>query len=195
MKIWKSLLILLLLALVAWGTYEAYQKYANTRSINSLELISSDAIFVFETKQADQTWQEVLKQPLWLSLSQFPAFQTLQQQWIAMDSLSGEEDFVTKTLRNKQVTISYHAEGKDDFSLLYTINFGSESPLEFLESLKPKVPKTSRLQSRTYSEQEIIDVIGPSNTIQWSITTLNNVLLISSSSFAIEEAIRFLPER
>jgi hypothetical protein len=190
-KIWKSLLILLLLALVAWGTYEAYQKYANTRSINSLELISSDAIFVFETKQADQTWQEVLKQPLWLSLSQFPAFQTLQQQWIAMDSLSGEEDFVTKTLRNKQVTISYHAEGKDDFSLLYTINFGSESPLEFLESLKPKVPKTSRLQSRTYSEQEIIDVIGPSNTIQWSITTLNNVLLISSSSFAIEEAIRF----
>ncbi|MFM7629580.1 MAG: hypothetical protein ACKO44_08685 [Algoriphagus sp.] len=191
MKIWKSLLVLLFLALVAWGTYEAYQKYAYNRSINSLELISSDAIFVFETKQADQTWKEVLSHPLWLSLSQFPAFQTFQQHWIALDSLSGEEDFVSKTLRNKQVTISYQAEGKDDFSLLYTINFGSESPLEFLESLKPKVPKTSRLQSRTYSEQEIIDVIGPNNSIQWSITSLNNVLLISSSSFAIEEAIRF----
>jgi len=190
-KIWKSLLVLLFLALVAWGTYEAYQKYAYNRSINSLELISSDAIFVFETKQADQTWKEVLSHPLWLSLSQFPAFQTFQQHWIALDSLSGEEDFVSKTLRNKQVTISYQAEGKDDFSLLYTINFGSESPLEFLESLKPKVPKTSRLQSRTYSEQEIIDVIGPNNSIQWSITSLNNVLLISSSSFAIEEAIRF----
>jgi len=190
-KIWKSLLVLLFLALVAWGTYEAYQKYAYNRSINSLELISSDAIFVFETKQADQTWKEVLSHPLWLSLSQFPAFQTFQQHWIALDSLSGEEDFVSKTLRNKHVTISYHAEGTDDFSLLYTINFGSASPLEFLESLKPKVPKTSRLQSRTYSEQEIIDVIGPSNSIQWSITSLNNVLLISSSSFAIEEAIRF----
>ncbi|NDE61729.1 MAG: hypothetical protein EB038_05915, partial [Cyclobacteriaceae bacterium] len=149
MKIWKSLLILLLLALVAWGAYEVYQRYAHSRSINSLELISSEAIFVFETNQADQTWQEVLQQPLWLNLSQFPAFHALQQQWTALDSLAGETGFVTKNLRNKHVTISYHAEGTDDFSLLYTINFGSASPLEFLESLKPKVPKTSRLQSRT----------------------------------------------
>ena len=195
MKIWKSLLVILFISLGSWGAYEGYQRFILSREINSLELISSDAVFIFETKQADQAWQELLRQPLWTALARFPAFRSLENQLTTLDSLSGEEGFITKTLRNKQVTVSYHAVGTDNFSLLYTLNFGSNSPQELLDKLKTKAPANTRFQTRKYSDQDVYDVFGPNNTVQWSITTLNNVLLISSSSFVIEEAIRlFLSE-
>jgi len=185
------LLVILLLSLLGWGGYEVYQRFIKSRTINSLELISDDAVFLFETQQADYSWQELQKQAVWAPLSQFPAFQSLGNQLSALDSLVGETGFVTKTLRNKQVTVSYHAVGTDKFSLLFTLNFGSSSPAELLDKLKSKAPKTTRFQTRKYSEQEIYDVLDGNNSIQWSITVLNNVLLISSSSFVIEEAIRF----
>ena len=191
MKIWKSLLIILALSLLGWGGYEVYQRFILSRTINSLELISSDAIFIFETQQADYTLQELRKQPVWTALSRFPAIQSLDSQLNSLDGLVGEQGFVTKTLRNKQVTVSYHAVGTDKFSLLYTLNFGSSSPQELLDKLKSKAPKNTRFQTRKYSEREIYDVLNENNSIQWSITLLNNVLLVSSSSFVIEEAIRF----
>ena len=185
------MLVILVLSLLGWGGYEVYQRFIKSRTINSLELISDDAVFLFETQQADYSWQELQNQPVWEALSQFPAFQSLGNQLSALDSLVGETGFVTKTLRNKQVTVSYHAVGTDKFSLLFTLNFGSSSPAELLDKLKSKAPKTTRFQTRKYSEQEIYDVLDGNNSIQWSITVLNNVLLISSSSFVIEEAIRF----
>jgi hypothetical protein len=191
LKIWKSLLVILVLSLLSWGGYEVYQRFIQSRTINSLDLISSDAVFLFETHQADFTWQELQRQPIWPALVRFPAFQSLSSQLTQIDSLVGETGFVTKILRNKQVTVSYHAVGTDKFSLLYTLNFGSNSPAELLDKLKSKAPKTTRFQTRKYSEQEIYDVLNGNNSIQWSITILNNVLLISSSSFVIEEAIRF----
>jgi hypothetical protein len=191
LKIWKSLLIILALSLLGWGGYEVYQRFILSRTINSLELISSDAIFIFETQQADYTLQELRKQPVWTALSRFPAIQSLDSQLNSLDGLVGEQGFVTKTLRNKQVTVSYHAVGTDKFSLLYTLNFGSSSPQELLDKLKSKAPKNTRFQTRKYSEREIYDVLNENNSIQWSITLLNNVLLVSSSSFVIEEAIRF----
>lgn len=191
LKIWKSLLVILVLSLLSWGSYEGYQRFIRSRAINSLELISSDAVFIFETKQADFTWKELQKQPIWSVIAQFPTFKSLESQLNSLDNLVGEEGFVTKTLRNKQVTVSYHAVGTDKFSLLYTLNFGSNSPQELLDKLKSKASKNIRFQLRKYSEQEIYDVLDASNSTQWSITLLNNILLVSSSSFVIEEAIRF----
>ena len=174
------MLVILVLSLLGWGGYEVYQRFIKSRTINSLELILDDAVFLFETQQADYSWQELQNQPVWEALSQFPAFQSLGNQLSALDSLVGETGFVTKTLRNKQVTVSYHAVGTDKFSLLFTLNFGSSSPAELLDKLKSKAPKTTRFQTRKYSEQEIYDVLDANNSILWCITVLNNVLLISS---------------
>ena len=195
MKIWKSLLVILLLSLGSWGSYELYHRFILSRPINSLDLISNDVIFLFETHQADFTWQTLQQQALWEELAKIPVFETLNKQLVSIDSLVGEKGFVSKTLRNKQVTLSYHAVGSDKFSLLYTVNFGVTSGNEFLKELQQLEIPTTRFQTRKYSNKEIIDIFNTSNSVQWSITLLNNVLLISSSSFVIEEAIRlFLSE-
>lgn len=190
MKIWKSLLILIGAILLGWGSFWVYQNYFSTRKINSLELIHPDAVFVFETEQADQTWNDLVNQPIWTTLSKLPAFTKLAQQLVSLDSLSGSSGEISRTLRGKQVTVSYHATGIDSFELLFSINFGANPPQEFLEKIKGRVPKDIRIQSRKYSDLDILEFFGPDNTRKWSLTILGNVLLASSSSFIVEEAIR-----
>ncbi len=191
MKIWKSLLVIFVTSLLGWGGYEFYQKFILSNEINSLELISEDAIFTFETYQADQAWNALVDQPIWKHLSQFPAFESFSSQLTSLDSLLGSNGFLSKKLRSKQVTVSYHTTGADSFSLLYTMNFGNENPAQLLQDLKSKISSSAKFQTRKYSDQEIIEYIDSSNTRKWSITILNKVLLVSSSSFVIEEAIRF----
>ncbi|MBN7810396.1 hypothetical protein J0A68_05485 [Algoriphagus sp. H41] len=190
MKIWKSLLVLVAIVLCVWGGYWVFQNFFSSKNINSLELIRTDAVFVFETEQADQTWNELVNQPVWDILSQLPAFAETAGQLVHIDSLSGGNGEISRAVRGKQVTISCHPSGADSFDLLFTVNFGANSPEAFLSGIKSRIPKTIRLQSRRYSDVEILEFLGTETSRKWSATVLGNVLLASSSSFIIEEAIR-----
>jgi hypothetical protein len=189
-KIWKSLLVLIGITLFSLGGYWLYENYFYSGKINSLELIQPDAIFVFETYQADQTWNELVNQPVWEILSQLPAFSKTAGQLVSLDSLTGANGQISKTLRGKQVTISYHSIGFDSFELLYSLNFGANSPLNFLEEIKSRLPKNIRIQNRKYSDREVFEFFGTGNSRKWSVTILGNAMLASASSFIVEEAIR-----
>lgn len=190
MKIWKSLLVLLAIILIAWAGYWVYQNFFSSKNINSLELIRTDAVFVFETAQADQTWNELVNQPVWSILSQLPAFSSTAGQLLYLDSLSGANGEISRTLRGKQVTVSYHSTGIDSFELMFSVNFGANSPVDFLEKIKTRTPKNIRIQSRKYSDLDVFEFFGAEPPKKWSVSILGNVLLVSSSSFIIEEAIR-----
>lgn len=190
MKIWKSLLVILAAILLAWGGYWVFQRFFSSKNINSLELIRTDAVFVFETHQADQTWNELVNQPVWTILSQLPAFSTTADRLVALDSLSGANGEISRTLRGKQVTISCHPVGIDNFELLFTVNFGISSPEAFLDKIKSSAQSSVRIQSRKYSDLEILEFHGKESSQKWSVTILGNTLLASTSSFIIEEAIR-----
>lgn len=176
--------------LFSWGGFWLYQNYFSGRNINSLDLIHPDAVFVFESNQADQTWNELVNQPIWEILSQLPAFSITADQLVRLDSLTGANGQISKTLRGKQVTISYHSTSIDSFDLLFTVNFGASAPEGFLEEIKSRVPKNIRIQTRKYSDLEISEFFGSDNTRKWTVTVLGNVMIASSSSFIVEEAIR-----
>ena len=190
MKIWKSLLVVVVILVVFWGGNTLYQNYFSGQKIDNLSLISAEAAFTFETTQGDQTWNELVHQPVWEILSQLPAFESFSTNLVTLDSLTGKSGFVTKILRNKKVTLSYHATGVDSFELLFTLDLGNRNPLELIEEVKNAIPPKARFESRAYSEQEIWEYFDPENTRKWTITYLNNVLLISPSSFLVEDAIR-----
>jgi hypothetical protein len=189
-KIWKSLLVLLGSCFAVWAGYWFFQNFISSKNINSLELIRTDAVYVFETEQADQTWNELVNQPVWDILSQLPAFSKAAAQLTGLDSLTNGSGEISKTLQGKQVTLSYHATGIDSFELMLTVNFGASSPMDFLENIKSAASKSVRVQSRRYSDIDIIEFVDARNDQKWSVTVLGNVLLASSSSFILEEAIR-----
>ncbi|HCD86073.1 MAG TPA: hypothetical protein DEQ87_00295, partial [Algoriphagus sp.] len=65
MKIWKSLLVLLTVLTLAAAGYWVYTKYFSSSKISNLELLSQDAVFVLESQQTGDFWNELVAHPSW----------------------------------------------------------------------------------------------------------------------------------
>lgn len=191
MKIWKSLLILLFIILLAGGGFWIYQNYFSSRRINSLDIISQDAVFVFETYQGAETWNTLVNDPVWGIFQTLPAFDKLSKQLVTLDSLTGENGQIAKLVQNEQLTISLHSTGIENFELLYTLNLNPLKTSGLIEDIKTKIPAGSRFQNRMYSDQEVIEFYDSENNRGWSISMLGDLVVFSSSSFLVEQAIRY----
>lgn len=191
MKIWKSLLIIVSIILFIGAGYWTYEKFFNSRKINNLELISQEAVLVFETYQGAETWNTLVNDPVWEILSSLPAFQKLSSQLTTLDSLTGSSGKITNSLSGKQMTVSLHTTGIETFDLLFTVNLKSNQALKLIEEIKSRMDPGAKFQSRNYSEIEILEFYDTKNNRLWSLSVLEDLILVSSSSFLIEEAIRF----
>ncbi|WP_192346084.1 hypothetical protein [Algoriphagus sp. Y33] len=191
MKIWKSLLILFITVLLAVGGFWIYKTYFSSRHVNSLEVISQNAVFVFETYEGADQWNALVNDPVWEILKTFPAFQRLSDQLIALDSLNGGSGEIAKSINGQQATISLHSTGIETFDLLFTVNLPPKTAVDFIDEVKSRIPLGSRFQPRKYSDKEVLEYYDSENNRLWSISLLGDLAVISSSSFLVEEAIRF----
>ena len=191
MKIWKSLLILFITILLAGGGFWIYKSYFSSRQVNSLQVISQNAVFVFETHEGAEQWNSIVNDPIWQILKTFPAFQRLSDQLFTLDSLNGGSGKIAKTLINQQSPISLHSTGIETFEILFTINLNPSTATNFIEEIKSRIPAGSRFQPRKYSDQDVLEYYDSNNDRLWSISLLGDLAVISSSSFLVEEAIRF----
>ncbi|MEB2784908.1 hypothetical protein [Algoriphagus persicinus] len=191
MKIWKSLLILFITLLLVGGGFWIYKSYFSSRQINSLEVISQNSVFVFETYQGAEQWNALVNDPVWEILKTFPAFQRLADQLITLDSLNGGSGEIAQSLNGQQATISLHSTGIETFELLFTINLSPSTATGFVDEIKSRIPSGSRFQLRQYSDEDVLEYYDSENNRQWSISLLGDLAVISSSSFLVEEAIRF----
>tara|TARA_R110002072_G_scaffold303112_1_gene494094 strand:+ start:57969 stop:60674 length:2706 start_codon:yes stop_codon:yes gene_type:complete len=190
-KIWKSLLILFITILLAGGGFWIYKSYFSSRQVNSLQVISQNAVFVFETHEGAEQWNSIVNDPIWQILKTFPAFQRLSDQLFTLDSLNGGSGKIAKSLNNQQSTISLHSTGIETFEILFTINLNPSTATNFIEEIKSRIPAGSRFQPRKYSDQDVLEYYDSNNDRLWSISLLGDLAVISSSSFLVEEAIRF----
>lgn len=191
MKIWKSLLILFITILLVGGGFWIYKSYFSSRHVNSLEVISQNAVFVFETYEGAEQWNTLVNDPVWEILKTLPAFQRLSDQLITLDSLNGGSGEIAKSLHGQQATVSLHSTGIETFELLFTINLKPTTTNDFIEEIKSRIPSGSRFQTRKYSDQDVLEYYDTENKRLWSISLLGDLAVISSSSFLVEEAIRF----
>lgn len=195
MKIWKSLLVLTGIALLLGGGIWVYQKWFSAKTTDGLRLISAEAVFTFESYQADQLWNELVQHPSWDIVSQFPAFTEISDQLIYLDSITGKTGMIAKIMRGNQLTVSYHATGSETFELLYGLALEEEDTEAFLAQIKSQLSPEITLNTRTYSDQKIWVFQNSSRESSWTVTRLGKILLISPSSFLIEQSIRlFLSE-
>ncbi|WP_157366949.1 hypothetical protein [Algoriphagus vanfongensis] len=190
MKIWKSLLVLISVFLLAAAGYWTYITYFSTSKVHNLELIGQDAVFVLESDESALIWNEIVEHSSWGILKNFPAFQRISDHLIALDSLTGNSGQVTKLFNGNTLTISYHPTGAETFDLLFTLEASQSTGEDLKEEISQKLPEGSRISSRLYSSMPITEIMDAANTRTWSFTSLGSVIVASQSSFLIEEAIR-----
>lgn len=182
--------MLSLILLVGSGVW-IYKTYFSLRKINNLELISQDAIFVLESYKGAETWNQLAQDPVFQILTTFPAFQRFSKQLTTLDSLAGGSGKISRSISGKQVTISLHPTGIETFDLLFALNIEPENTKDLIVQIKKRLNPSTRFQSRKYSDIEIVEYFDSQNTRLWSFSILDELVLISPSSFLLEEAIRF----
>ncbi|WP_297336829.1 hypothetical protein [Algoriphagus sp.] len=190
MKLWKSLLILVLITSGGLAAYWVYDTYFAKTEVKPLDLISQDAVFVFESEQGSTTWNALVEHPSWEIFQSFPAFQKISSQLQALDSLTGNSGQISKILSGNTLTVSYHSIGADSFDLLYTLSASTKTGPNLLDELKSKLPRNSKINERKYSDQPVFEYFDASNTRVWTFSFLGPILIISQSSAVVEEAIR-----
>ncbi|EPA00595.1 hypothetical protein A33Q_0068 [Indibacter alkaliphilus LW1] len=191
MRVIRFLLITFILAGVIGGGYYIYQKYFLFGKSSALELVSPDAVFVFETYQPVMAWNQFTSQPFWERMSDMPSLQQAADQLNHLDSLFGQEGELEKVLRGNQFVLSMHPVGREEFDFLYTIAFSPGSEFGFLEKLEENIPPLSQINTRSYSNVTIKEFQSLDLERNLNYTLINNVLLISYTSFLVEEAIRY----
>lgn len=190
MKLWKSLLILILITTSGIAAYWVYHTYFAKQPVKSLDLISQDAVFVLETDQGSATWNALVEHPSWEIFQNLPAFQKISSHLQALDSLTGNTGQISRLLSGNTLTVSYHSIGADSFDLLFTLSAGNSSGPDLLDELRSKLPKDSKIAERKYSDQPVYEYFDASNTRLWSFSFLGPVVIVSQSSAVVEEAIR-----
>ncbi|HAZ23300.1 MAG TPA: hypothetical protein DCY95_00240 [Algoriphagus sp.] len=190
MKIWKSLLVLLTVLTLAAAGYWVYTKYFSSSKISNLELLSQDAVFVLESQQTGDFWNELVAHPSWNIFKNYPAFQKLSSHLITLDSLTGNSGKINQLLNKNTFTVSYHPTGSENFDLLFTLQASEGTGQNLQEEITQKLPKGARLSTRSYSDQPVIEYFDEKNTRSWSFSFLGSVIVASQSSLLIEEAIR-----
>ncbi|MFT6893923.1 MAG: hypothetical protein ACJAWX_001530, partial [Algoriphagus sp.] len=157
MKIWKSLVIFIVFILAAASGYWLYETYFSSKKLSNLELISDNAVFVFETKQAGNTWSTLIQDPVWEILKAFPAFEKLNGQLSELDSLMDGAGDNLAVFSGKETTISLHPTGSETFELLITTDLSEERLLDVLDEINKRIPTGSKFQTRNYSDIEVYE--------------------------------------
>ncbi len=178
------------IGVLALAGYWIFYSLNSSKKVNNLELISQDAIFVLESYNAAQTWNEIAQSDFYPQLLNFPAFEKVSGQIVALDSITGSEGLIASELADIQSTISFHPVGKENFDLLFMINLRQGKARDLIESIEEQLVNGERFQNRTYSNREILELFDGDNDRKWSIAFLGDLILISESSFLVEESIR-----
>lgn len=162
-------------------------------------MIPENAVFVLETTEAEKSWQSLKAHPLWQSLKELPALKNLTYQLSFLDSITGSSGELSRLFRDHTLTISYHPVGAENFELLYILQTSDYHLTNLLEKINNQLPTTSKLTQRTYADTELTEVSTQDQESAFTFTRLGNLLVLSESSFLVEEAIRLyvapLPEK
>jgi len=185
----KRLLIILLLLAFGLVVYFLISTSFFKKQFHPAEVVSAEAVFVFETRDPVQAWNTLVSQPIWSRFSYIPSLEGLEARLLALDSLSGRSGNLQRFFKGSEFALSLHQTGRDAFDFLFSIAFSGNDHKEFVESLIEKIDP-HRVHTRSYSEVRIFEIESPAGGPGLSYAFVDNLLLATYSSFLIEDAIR-----
>lgn len=172
------------------GGFFAYKNIFREKPRNALELVSTDAVLVFETYQAVMAWNQLVTQPVWGRLSGIPALQQAEQSLLFLDSLVGRSGNLERYLKGNQLSISLHPVGKEEFDFLFILAMPQNSDFGLVTQLENKLGNSVSISSRNYSNVKVKEFRSKENDKELTYARVGNLQILSFTSFLVEDAIR-----
>jgi hypothetical protein len=186
----KRILILSALLCLGVGALLVWKYVIQKTKKNAEEVISSEALLVFETVDPVLAWNQLVSQSFWQSISQIPVLQNAENNLLYLDSLAGRSGILQKQLSGNQLAISLHATGKEEFDFLYVFAFKNLDDFSLLTDIEDKFKQSGTITTRNYSGIQIRELKTNKSGITLTYALIDNLLAVSFTSFLVEDAIR-----
>jgi hypothetical protein len=189
-RVLKFISLALFFAGLAYGGYYVYQEFFNQKNKSGLHLISSDAVFVFESTRGDEFWERLSSAGFWDSMQEIPSVYEASRQVASLDSALQRYQPLGDILKDKVLTISLHPIGRNDFDFLFTLGVKNTDEKAFIKYLESNLPELSQVNERIYAGVTIKEFQSLNLDRNFSFTWIGEVLVGSFTSFLVEESIR-----
>lgn len=190
MRVLKFISLAIFFAGLGYGGYYVYQEFFNNNKKSGLHLISSDAVFVFETTRGDDFWARLSSADFWNSMQEIPSVYEAGRQVASLDSALQNYQPLGDVLKDKILTVSLHPTGRNDFDFLFTLGVKNTDEKAFLKYLETNLPELSQVNERIYAGVTIKEFQSLNLDRNFSFTWIGEVLVGSFTSFLVEESIR-----
>ena len=167
-----------------------YLKKQQIPDIDTYKTIPLDAAFIIESNNFIEKIDDIRKEnKIWQELVLFPGVKQFDKDLEYITDISLKNQLIKDLTENNQVIVSAHKIGKEDIGFLFFVKLKNTRDKRFvLETIDNLLTSGQNISQRDYNNTKIYSL--KANDKEHYITFYKGILIYSSSSLLVENAIR-----
>jgi hypothetical protein len=188
----KIYFLFLFLAVMAGGAMYYYLYYFSKPQMGLWDFVPENAVMVYESDHAFDSWGRVQQTNVWENLHQIPFFVQLFERVNGLDTLNGAKGNFELLLKDNLFLFSVHVVAKDDFDFLFYIPLDNAATAKvFKETLAYYINHAGfKHEKRVLDGVTINEVQNRDMGITFSYLKHGNVFIGSFTPFLVEDVVR-----
>ncbi|WP_421808154.1 DUF3352 domain-containing protein [Flagellimonas sp.] len=187
----KRILFGFLGLIVLYLCYLAYIFILSPKTnLQSIYLIPKDAVFIIESEQPVESWEQISKSEGWRHLKKNAYFSDLTENIQRVDTIFNNNHKLFEFFDNRSLFISIHMISPKDYGIFYVLDLKRIAKLQLLKTyLNTLLDDGYVLSKRTYHEHEILEVHDRESKETIYLAFIKNQLVASYTHTLVEASI------
>jgi hypothetical protein len=186
----RRIIVGLGILLIGLSAFLAYRYFFGKTLRSSFDAISEESLLLLRADDPVGFWNGLVSQKFWKEMTTIPAVRHAESMLVGLDSLAGQQGRLQKFLKNKSFLASLQPVGKDEMDWLFVLEASDEALKDFWSIIESNTSNRYVSATRLYSDVEIREIKAKDGSRRLSIARIDNLVILSFTSFLLEEAIR-----
>ncbi len=183
----KKLIVLIGLVLIICTSYFVKSHYYPKLNKSIWDFVPDNAVGVYDIASTAKKFQFLKGTGVGKGLLKLDLFDDINEVWSLLDTSKYSRQL--ELIDELDILISVHSVAKEGLDLIFFINISNENETLIRGYINDLIKKSnSILSQRVYNEREIFEIKG--NLIQLSYFIEDGILIVSQTSFLVEDVIR-----
>ena len=157
--------------------------------LDPFSYVPSSAMYILETDEPVDSWEEISSSKLWKHLQTQPYFGELTKDAASLDTLIHQNREIFDFLGKRQVLVSSHIHKQGDYDFLFIVDLKRDIP-SFLENNIGKFMSSVEDSSKyDYKDSRIYLIKNTTDNSQWAISIRKHLLICSQTPALVEAAL------
>lgn len=157
--------------------------------LDPFSYVPSSAMYILETDEPVESWEEISSSKLWKHLQTQPYFGELTKSAVSLDTLIHQNQGIFDFFGKRQVLISSHIHKQDDYDFLFIVDLKKEMPWLLEKYIGNFMSSEEDSSNYEYKKNRIYLIKNTTDNSQWAISIRKHLLLCSQTPALVEAAL------